>query len=194
MSVEAERGRGQSSILILAKALSHYNALLAADQLKYSAPTLKLHNLLLHSHLLSFDQECEKLRIQTERALATLQRDARRANGEPDIVIPDSASVTPVPANEISTETENNVIPPNLPIPPTSLSLLDPTIPQLLPAEPITLDFSNLIPSTANQSNVGEDLVIGEAGQVGMDTGADIMLDGMMGDGELEALLNSLGS
>lgn len=179
--------------------VSHCNALLASsDQLPYSATTLNLHNLLLHSHLLSFDGECDKLAKRVERALATLERDARRENGE-DVIITDSTGASATPQKTTSTRTTNNqsnVIPP-VP-PPISLSLLDPTVPQPLSAEPITLDFSTLIPAqsaaTDSKDNaVVGDLVIGDAGQDGMDTGDDINLDGMMGDSELEALLNSLG-
>lgn len=186
----------KSSTLILAKMVSHYNALLASsDQLPYSATTLNLHNLLLHSHLLSFDGECDKLAKRVERALAILERDARRVNGE-DLIITDSTIASTEAQGDTTMRTTSTVIPA---IPPISLSLLDPTIPQPLSAEPITLDFSNLIP-TSNATNskakgtaVAGDLISGDARPDGMDTGADINLDGMMGDSELEALLNSLG-
>lgn len=184
--------------------VSHHKALSAvADQ----STTLNHHQLLLHSHLLNFDQECDKLTNQVERALAVLNRDIRRRDGLGDII---HSSGIPISSTEIPLEMKNNEIPSTLAIPPVALSLLDPTIQQPVSAEPITLDFSNLIPAqsaiepiqktgqfaTGAGPIVGEtsgDLVIGGARDEGMDMSGDINLDGMMGDNELEALLNSLG-
>ena len=183
----------QASISLLAKAVAHRDSLLEQTGYPGGGTALKLHSLLLHQQLLAWEHECDKITAAAERALAVLERDRRRADGLPDIestpsipsavTLPPPSTAFPVvviesaPATDVIDLTSSPTLVPST-FPPVFIDLTTPLAQNVL-------DFDNLIPAqeTIDSTIVG----------TGIDMSIDISMDGMMGDSDLEALLNSFG-